>query len=150
MGEAKMSDRELRVERLIAAPPERVFQYFTDPKLFSTWWGPEGMTATADTLDVRVGGTWRTTMRSADGRAMTVGGVYRAVEAPRRLVFTWAWDGENGARGFETEVTITFAAAPGGTKLVILQKEFETAESSDMHGRGWNSTLDKLNRVVAA
>ena len=119
-----MSDKELRIERLIAAPPERVFQYFTDRKLFATWWGPEGMNSTADALDVRPGGAWRTTMHSRDGKSMTVGGIYRAVEAPRRLVFTWAWEDEKGARGFETEVTITFAAAPGGTKLTILQKEF--------------------------
>lgn len=145
-----MSDKELRIERLIAAPPERVFQYFTDRKLFATWWGPEGMNSTADALDVRPGGAWRTTMHSRDGKSMTVGGIYRAVEAPRRLVFTWAWEDEKGARGFETEVTITFAAAPGGTKLTILQKEFETAEARDQHGRGWNSTLDKLNSAVAA
>lgn len=145
-----MSDKELRIERLIAAPPERVFQYFTDRKLFATWWGPEGMTSTAHTLDVRVGGAWRTTMHSRDGKNMTVGGTYSAVEVPRRLVFTWAWEDDKGARGFETEVTITFAAAPGGTKLTILQKEFETAESRDQHGRGWNSTLDKLNRDVVA
>lgn len=149
MSEAKMSDKELRVERLIAAAPERVFQYFTDPKLFSSWWGPEGMTATTHALDVRVGGAWRTTMRSADGKGMTVGGTYRAVDAPRRLVFTWAWEDDKGARGFETEVTITFGAAPGGTKLTILQQEFETAESRDQHGRGWNSTIDKLARTVA-
>jgi uncharacterized protein YndB with AHSA1/START domain len=144
-----MSDKELRIERLIAAPPERVFQYFTDAKLFATWWGPEGTSATVHTLDVRVGGAWRTTMHSRDGKNMIVGGTYRAVEAPRRLVFTWAWEDEKGARGFETEVTITFAAAPGGTKLTILQKEFETVESRDQHGRGWNSTLDKLNRAAA-
>ncbi|HLI21562.1 MAG TPA: SRPBCC domain-containing protein [Stellaceae bacterium] len=149
MSEAKTSDRELRVERLIAAAPERVFQYFTDPKLFATWWGPEGMTATAHVLDARVGGAWRTTMRSAAGKSMTVGGIYRVVEAPRRLVFTWAWEDEKGAGGFETEVTVTFAAAPGGTKLTILQREFETVESRDRHGRGWNSTLDKLNRTLA-
>ena len=144
-----MSDKELHVERLIAAPPERVFQYFTDPKLFATWWGPEGMTATAHALEPRPGGAWRTTMQSPDGKAMTVGGVYRAVEAPRRLVFTWAWEDDKGARGFETEVTVTFAAAPGGTKLTILQKEFETVESRDQHERGWTSTLNKLGRAAA-
>jgi len=145
-----MNHNELRIERLIAAPPERVFQYFTDRKLFATWWGPEGMSSTAHVLDVRVGGAWRTTMHSRDGKNMTVGGTYRAVEAPRRLVFTWAWEDDKGVRGSETEVTITFAAAPGGTKLTIVQKEFETAESRDQHGRGWNSTLDKLNRIVRA
>jgi uncharacterized protein YndB with AHSA1/START domain len=144
-----MSDKELRIERLIAAPPERVFQYWTDPKLFATWWGPEGMTSTAHALEARPGGAWRTTMRSPDGKGMTVGGVYRTVEAPHRLVFTWAWEDDKGARGFETEVTVTFAAAPGGTKLVILQKEFETVESRDQHSRGWNSTIDKLTRVAA-
>jgi uncharacterized protein YndB with AHSA1/START domain len=144
-----MSDKELRIERLIAALPDRVFQYWTDPKLFMSWWGPEGMTSAAQTLEVRPGGTWRTTMSAPDGKNMTVGGVYRTVEAPHRLVFTWAWEDEKGARGFETEVTVTFAAAPGGTKLVILQKEFESIEARDQHGWGWNSTLDKLTRVIA-
>lgn len=44
---------------------------------------------------------------------------------------------------------MTFAPSPGGTKLVILQKEFATAEDSRRHGEGWNSTLNRLERMFA-
>ena len=141
-----MSDTELRLERLIAAPPERVFAMWSEPMQLVKWWGPEGATVPAHAIDPRPGGAWRTTMRTADGKNRTVSGFYRAIEPPRRLVFTWAWDDEHGVRGHETEVTVTFAPAPGGTKLTLVQKEFATTESRDLHGRGWGSSLDRLVR----
>lgn len=143
-----MSDTELRLERLIAAPPERVFALWTEPALLVKWWGPDGYDVPASALDVRPGGNWRTTMRSPEGKRVTVSGAYRAIEPPSRLVFTWAWEDEKGMRGHETEVTVTFAAAPGGTRLVLVQKEFESKDSRDRHGQGWSSSLDCLVRAA--
>src|ERR1700687_2996472 len=60
-------------------------------------------------------------------------GVYRVIDRPRRLVFTWAWDEDDGSRGHETEVTVTFDAAPGGTRLRLLQQTFQNAEVRDKH-----------------
>jgi uncharacterized protein YndB with AHSA1/START domain len=143
-----MSETQLKLERLIAAPPERVFSYWAEPELLVKWWGPEGFDIPVHSLDIRPGGAWRTTMRSPDGKRMTVSGVYRVVEKPQRLVFTWAWEDETGARGQETEVTVTFAAAPGGTRLVIEQKGFATVDSRDQHARGWSSTLNCLEKLL--
>ena len=142
-----MSDTELRVERLIAAPPERVFAHWTDPALLATWFGPEGFDIPERSIDLRVGGTWHAVMAHPEGRRMGVGGAYRVIDPPRRLVFTWAWDDEKGQPGFETEVTVTFAPSAGGTQLVIVQKVFENAESRDQHVWGWNGTLNKLERL---
>ncbi len=142
-----MSERELRLERLIAAPPERVFALWTEPELLVQWWGPDGHSIPAQALDIAPGGKWRTTMRSPEGREVTVSGVYRAIEPPRRLVFTWAWEDAAGVRGHETEVTVTFEAAPGGTRLVLRQAEFATAESRDAHGAGWSSSFARLARI---
>ena len=136
-----MSDTELRLERLIPAPPERVFALWAEPEQLVKWWGPEGVDVPSHAIDVRPGGHWRTTMRRPEGELITVSGVYRAIEPPRRLVFTWAWDDEHGKRGHETEITVTFAPAPGGTKLVLIQKEFATKESRDLHTRGWESSF---------
>ena len=144
-----MSDKELRLEQLIAAPPDRVFAHWTDPALLIKWWGPEGTDIPVHALDIRPGGKWRTTMRSRDGKQNTVSGVYRAIEKPRRLVFTWGWEDEHGQRGHETEVTVTFEAAPGGTRLVILQREFATVESREQHARGWASTLNCLAQLLS-
>ena len=139
-----MSDTELRLERLIAAPPERLFALWTEPNELVKWWGPEGFTVPSHAIDARPGGSWRTTMRSPDGKSQTVSGRYSAIEPPRRLVFSWAWEDERGVRGHETEVTVTFAPVPGGTKLVLVQKEFDSKESRDRHAHGWESTFNCL------
>jgi len=144
-----MSDTELHLERLIAAPLERVFAFWTDPALLVKWWGPEGFDIPHHQLDIRPGGHWRTTMRSPQGKRMTVSGVYHVIEPPRRLVFTWAWDDENGVRGHETEVAVDFASVPGGTRITIAQKEFATAESRDAHAQGWGSTLNCLEQRIS-
>jgi uncharacterized protein YndB with AHSA1/START domain len=143
-----MSETELRLERFIAAPPERVFALWTEPELLVKWWGPEGYDIPVHALDVRAGGAWRTTMRAPSGKLSVVSGVYRLIEPPRRLVFTWAWEDEKGARGHETEVTVTFAPAPGGTKLTLVQKEFATAESRHLHEQGWSSTFNCLEKLA--
>ena len=126
-------ERVLELERLIAAPPERVrgnVVAFRSPP-FHQQLG----------LDVRPGGHWRTTMRSPEGKRVTVSGVYRVIDKPRRLVFTWAWDQDDGSRGHETEVTVTFAPAPGGTRLKLLQQAFQDQAARDRHRHGWTSSF---------
>jgi uncharacterized protein YndB with AHSA1/START domain len=88
-------------------------------------------------------------MRFQDGKRMTVSGRYRTIEKPTRLVFTWAWEDDKGVRGHETEVTVEFAAAPGGTRISITQQAFETADSRDQHQRGWTSTLNCLDQLLS-
>ncbi len=149
MPDTVIADTELRVERLIPAPPERVFALWTEPDQLVKWWGPEGYQVPAIAMDVRPGGSWRTTMIGTDGVTRIVSGVYRAIEPPRRLVMTWGWHDDKGGRGHETEITVTFAPAPGGTKLVLLQKEFATKAERDGHNAGWSSSFDKLARIGA-
>jgi uncharacterized protein YndB with AHSA1/START domain len=141
MNDVATDERVLELERLIAAPPERVFELWTEPELLVKWWGPEGYDIPAHALDVRPGGHWRTTMRSPEGKRVTVSGVYRGIEKPRRLVFTWAWDQDDGSRGHETEVTVTFAPAPGGTRLKLVQQTFQSQEVRDRHRHGWTSSF---------
>ena len=141
-----MSDAEttLRIERLIAAPPELLFALWVEPAQLLKWWAPDGCEASVDVLEVRPGGGWRTTLHKPDGSQASTSGLYRIVEPPRRLSFTWAWEGDNGARGHESEVTVTFEAAPGGTRLVLVQQRFESKEICDRHVVGWSSALDRL------
>jgi uncharacterized protein YndB with AHSA1/START domain len=143
-----VSETQLRLERLIAAPPERLFALWTDPEQVMRWWWPEGYQLPSCQLDVRPGGAWLTTVLTPDGQRKTVSGIYRVVEAPRRLVFTWGWLGDDGTRGHETEVTITFEPVPGGTRLVLLHQSFESKERRDEHGRGWSSSFDRLARAA--
>jgi uncharacterized protein YndB with AHSA1/START domain len=145
MSEAKSkADSELRIERLIAAPPEQVFSYWTEPSLLVKWWGPEGCDIPRSEIDLRPGGRWTTTMCWPNGNEATVSGVYRKIDPPRRLEFTWAFHDDKGERGHETLVAITCDEAPGGTRLVLLQREFQTKEQRDRHSEGWSSSFNKL------
>jgi uncharacterized protein YndB with AHSA1/START domain len=143
-----MNDRVLEIERLIPAPPERVFDYWTEPELLAKWFGPEGFDIPTKNLDVRPGGKWRTTMRTPDGQLRTVSGVYNLIDRPRRLVFTWGWDDDSGLRGHETEVTVTLEPTPGGTRLKLVQQLFQTSEMRQLHNRGWASSFNKLQKLA--
>ena len=143
-----MKDHVLEMERLIPAPPERVFEYWTEPELVAKWFGPGEFDVPSSDLDLRPGGKWRTTIRSPEGQLRTVSGVYSTIEPPRRLVFTWAWDDDNGVRGHETQVTVTLEPTPGGTRLRLVQEDFQNREVRDRHNGGWASSLSKLQRVA--
>jgi len=143
-----MNDNVLEMERLIPAPPERVFEYWTEPELVAKWFGPGDFDVPSSDLDLRPGGKWRTTIRSPEGQLRTVSGVYSTIEPPRRLVFTWAWDDDNGVRGHETQVTVTLEPTPGGTRLRLVQEDFQNREVRDLHNGGWGSSLSKLQRLA--
>jgi len=143
-----MNDNVLEMERLIPAPPERVFEYWTEPELVAKWFGPGDFDVPTSQLDLRPGGKWRTTIRSPEGTLRTVSGVYNTIEPPRRLVFTWAWDDDNGIRGHETQVTVTLEPTPGGTRLRLVQEDFQNREVRDLHNGGWSSSLNKLQRLA--
>jgi uncharacterized protein YndB with AHSA1/START domain len=148
MSNTKESEATLRLERLIPSPPEVLFALWTEPAQLLRWWGPEGYEPSVHCLDVRPGGSWRTTLRRPDGSVLAMSGIYRVVEPPRRLAFTWGWEDENGARGHETEVMVSFEATPGGTHLVLLQQRFESKQARDNHHVGWSSGFDRLTKVA--
>lgn len=149
MSTATKDDVTLRLERIIATTPERLFALWTEPDELVKWWGPEGYTTPKRAMDVRPGGRWRTTMRRPDGTEHTVSGIYRAIEPPRRLVFTWGWDDDAGLRGHETEVTVTFEPTTGGTRMMLTQQRFADADSRDRHQQGWGSSFVCLAREAA-
>lgn len=124
---------ELRIERTLAANPERVWRAFTTPEL-GEWLWPAAWNATCQ-VDARVGGRYRVA-----AAAMTVGGEFVALDEPHRIVQTWQWDDEPN----ETLVTITLEPRDGGTALTIVHERFETAEDSAHHLQGWNDCLDRL------
>jgi uncharacterized protein YndB with AHSA1/START domain len=148
MTDTEVSETALRLERLIASPPEILFALWTEPAQLIRWWGPEGYETAVDALDIRPGGRWRIILRGADGSELATSGVYRVVEPPRRLVFTWAWEDGRGARGHESEVAVDFEAAPGGTRLVLKQQHFENAQRRDGHHAGWSASFGRLADIA--
>ena len=119
----------------------------------STWrsgGGPRDYPAAQVKLDVRPGGAWRHCLRSTEtGNDLWHRGVFREVVAPERLVFTFAWE-EEGERGLETLVTVTFADDGGKTRMTLRQTPFQSDGERDGHQGGWNSTFDRLADHLAS
>lgn len=140
-----MADNVLRLERTLDAPRGIVYRAWTDPVHLAQWWGPEGMSTPNCELDVRPGGKWRTCMMGEDKTEHWVQGVYRELDPPEKLVFTWAWE-EDGQPGHETVVTIELRDDGPQTQMVLTQTGFESVDSRDKHGQGWSSSFNCLNQ----
>jgi uncharacterized protein YndB with AHSA1/START domain len=145
-GEA--TDRELVITRTFDAPRSLVFKVWTQPEHLVRWWGPRDFTTPSCKMDVRPGGTYRTCIRSPEGKDHWMQGVYREVVEPERLALSFAWEDEAGQPGHETLVTVTFADQGGKTKLTFRQAVFESVADRDSHLGGWSECLDRLARYL--
>lgn len=142
----------LRLTRRFGAPPERVFDAWTDPRLLSRWWAAvAGWETAVAEVDLRPGGRYRLAMRDdTTGAVHTVSGEYVEVRRPERLAYTWTWEGEpelmRGSEG--TLVEVEFAADDDATEVVLTHSGFAGRRIRDLHAEGWNGCLAKLEREV--
>jgi uncharacterized protein YndB with AHSA1/START domain len=114
----------IRFERFLHAPPEIVYQMFTEPEHLRRWWGPRVMEIEICEVDLRVGGAWRCTQRDPDGEEHGFHGHFRELEPPRRLVRTFVYEGDPDHEAVETQL---LEAAEGGTivRTSLLCASFE-------------------------
>ena len=138
---------DLTVARTIQAPRQKVFEAFIKPELVRQWFRPRGFTITDLGLDPRVGGRYRVTMQPRSGAPETVGGEYREIKPPERLVFTWKWEGKMGGIG-ETLITVSLVERHGAqgveTEVRLQHSGFPAPDARDGHLQGWNSVLNAL------
>jgi uncharacterized protein YndB with AHSA1/START domain len=142
-----MSNRtkpSLTLKRQLRASPQKVFDAWTQPEALKAWFGPEEIVEVVAETDLRVGGRYRVLMRANGGEMHRVGGVYREIERPRRLQFTWAWESTPER---ESLVTIELAPKDGGTLLTLTHEQFFDEAARDRHRQGWTGCLDKLVRL---
>jgi len=97
MGTLKLttpSDREIAMTRVFDAPRQLVFDAHTKPDLVRQWLlGPPGWSMPVCEMDVWVGGKYRYVWRhDREGTEMGMGGVYREIVAPERIVNTEKFD----------------------------------------------------------
>lgn len=136
-------DTRLVIRRTYATPVAAVWAAWTDPAQMKHWMGPSETRAAEVSSDLRVGGRYRIVMHADDGETHRVGGVFREVVPPWRLVYTWAWE---SAPERESLVTLELAPAGEGTELLLTHQRFFDREARDRHHAGWQGCLDRLNR----
>jgi uncharacterized protein YndB with AHSA1/START domain len=133
-------------EITIKAPAERIFEALTNPEECMKWWGSEGRFQTTHVeSDLRLGG--RRVMRGVGmgGKPFSVIGVYRQIERPRLLVFTWLPDWQGDA----TESVVRWdLEEKDGVTTVRLTHSGLTSEGSRASHRGWPGILAWLKSHV--
>ncbi|MGX5845722.1 SRPBCC domain-containing protein [Mesorhizobium sp. PL10] len=140
--------RALTITRIFEAPRALVYKMWTEPHHMKRWWGPRGYTTLSAQVDMRLGGFWRVHSRKYDGTEVAEQGVFRQIVEAERLVFTHAWEEDDGSLGHETLVTVTFADDGDKTIMVFHQAEFLTIESRDGHLQGWGESFDMLKEYL--
>jgi uncharacterized protein YndB with AHSA1/START domain len=103
------------------------------------------MTAEIFENDVTPGGQYALVMRSEEGE-YHLGGTYEEIDPPHRLVMTWKWKTSDET----TRVTIELQPEGDGTRLRLTHTGFAEAEQASSHNQGWSSSLNDLERYLAA
>ena len=149
MNTEQAADVTLELTRTIRAPREKVFDAFVDEALLARWHCPRGMQVATAQVDLRVGGAWRLEMLSREKNHFAVGGVYREIQRPQRLVYTWAWEAGSGPMAqMQTLIEIDFVAGNGCTQIRMRHSGFPAEAARSGHAQGWESSFNRLNDLL--
>ena len=148
------SDREIEVLRDVDAPRPLVFDAFTRPELVRRWLlGPEGWTMPVCEIDLTVGGAYRYVWRKEKtGEQMGMGGVFREIVRPERIVATEKFD---DAWYPGEAVNTTVFEEKGSFTTVRLTVLYASKEARDIASRsgmehGMAAGYDRLEQVLAS
>ncbi|MEW9533705.1 SRPBCC domain-containing protein [Microbispora sp. NPDC049125] len=148
---ANTPDRDFTIIRVLETSPEQAFKAWTEPARFSQWFGPESFTTPVSriTMDLRPGGEWSAALVSPDGAEAVLGGVYREIAEPERLVFTTG-DPDNQEGAVASVVTVTFTANGDTTEMNFNQAGYNTDEEHANGAKaGWLQFFDRLDKHLA-
>jgi uncharacterized protein YndB with AHSA1/START domain len=144
---AEPSADVVRLTRIIDAPREEVFRAWTEPEQIRRWWGPGEFTCPEADVDLRPGGSYKLAMQPIAGDPFLVVGIYREVDPPARLVYTWRWETGPAADGSESLVTVEFNRIGDQTELVLTHTDFPASHGPAPYQMGWEGGLDKFEAI---
>ena len=147
-----------RIRRHIDAPRERVYRALLDADAIARWRVPEGMTAHVHELDAREGGAIRVSLTydaptgagKTTPRTDTYHGRFVELVPNERVVEAGEFETMDPALRGEMTITISLAAAGGGTDLVALHEGLPRGVRVADNETGWRMALDKLAALVEA
>jgi uncharacterized protein YndB with AHSA1/START domain len=138
----------VRVQRVMPAPPEVVFDEWLDRESLTEWMCPRPTRVVDLVVEPRVGGTVRFDVDD-EGVAVLITGRFLAIERPRLLRFTWSnsnWPDPTVV----SIVEVTFAAVDGDQTLMSIEHSLVPSTEFDDFHRGWRDTVEQLAAQLAA
>ena len=137
----------VRLHRVIAASPEKVYRAFLEPDALAQWLPPDGFVCTVHELDARAGGRHRASFRNfTTGSSHSFGGEYVELVPNERLTYTDRFDAE--ALPGEMRTTVTLKAVSVGTEMTVVQDGVPEVIPLEGCYLGWQQSLANLARLV--
>ncbi len=124
---------------------------FIDQNLIPQWWGPKRLAPSVVKMDVRPGGIWRFVQRDSDGNEYIFNGSYHEIVPPKRLVYTFEFEGMPGHVIVET---VTFEEERSSKTRLTSKTSFQRGEDRDIMinllrvGGGTAEIMDRLADIL--
>lgn len=142
-----MSDRTIRLHRVLRTKPEKVYRAFVEPGAMAKWLPPYGFTCTVHHMDARVGGTFRMSFHNfTSGNGHSFGGEYLELVPGERIRYTDKFEDPNLPGVLE--VTVSLKAVLCGTEVSITQSGIPDVIPLEMCYLGWQESLAQLATLV--
>jgi uncharacterized protein YndB with AHSA1/START domain len=135
---------------VLDAPRDLVWKVWTDRNLIPKWWGPRSTTTTVDMMNLEVGGHWRFVQKDDKGEEYGFKGIYKQINPPNKLVYTFEFEPMPGHILLET---VEFHEKDGKTEIIDTAKyssleDLEGMLNTGMEG-GANESMQRLEELLA-
>ena len=142
-----MPTNTVRLQRVLRAPPERVYRAFLDADAMAKWLPPYGFTCKVHDMDAKVGGTYRMSFTNfTNSQGHSFGGVYRELVPFEKIRYTASFDDPNLPG--EMQTTIVLKAVSCGTVMNVVQEGLPEVIPVEMCYLGWQESLAQLRTLV--
>jgi uncharacterized protein YndB with AHSA1/START domain len=137
----------VRLHRVLATSPEKVYRAFLEPDALAKWLPPNGFACTVHHLEPEVCGAFRMSFRNfTTGESHLFGGEYLELVPGERLRYTDKFDDPNLPG--EIQVTVTLRKALVGAEVHIVQEGLPDVIPVEACYLGWQESLRNLARLI--
>jgi uncharacterized protein YndB with AHSA1/START domain len=137
----------VRLHRVFATKPEKVYRAFLDGPAFAKWLPPYGFTCTVHHLEAKVGGTFRMSFTNfTTAKSHSFGGEYIELVPHERIRYMDRFDDPNLPGTMQ--VTVTLKVVSCGTEVSIEQSGIPAAIPVEACYLGWQQSLAQLALLV--
>lgn len=142
-----MSHNTVRLHRVLAARPEKIYRAFLDADAMARWLPPDGFTGHVHSLEAKVGGGYRMSFTNfSTGHGHSFGGTYLELVPNQRIRYTARFDDTNLPGEMQTIVDLK--AVSCGCELHIVQEGIPAVIPTEACYLGWQQSLAHLAALV--
>ena len=140
----------LRIERLVNATPEALYEAWTTPSAMEEWYRDgDGYVARVVEHDLRVGGRYRIEFGPEGAAPFVEQGEYLELDPPRRVVVRETLATPEGGGWTGTIATVEFLHEGDKTRFVLVHEGFPSTIERDAAAGGWPGFVDRVERLVS-